>query len=271
MDLRFRFRIPISFLLFGLLSAGATDPGADLLNAASRGQTDQVRTLLEKGAPREAKDKDGRTALMLAAQHGYTDTVSLLLSKGADAGARDTEGFKAYGLAYLSKAKGREKVLSLLPAPPPTRVVLEAAPVLDKAFNSCFMTPHQLAERIREVQPESMVLAAVRDVASGTDKRILELVASGGDAVFSLRVRPEAMCVLQQSADNLQMEIDARLVRNGSDAAVWQKTYGGGLKGLKARVATSPVQYAGAYEEWAKAEAPSVFAGLVAAVLKTGE
>jgi hypothetical protein len=77
------------------------------------------------------------------------------------------------------------------------------------------------------------------------------------------------MCVQQQSSDNLQMQIDVRLLFQGSETALWEKTFGGGLKGLKARVAVNPVQYAAAYEEWAKAEAPGIYAGLVAALLKS--
>jgi hypothetical protein len=40
------------------------------------------------------------------------------------------------------------------------------------------------------------------------------------------------------------------------------------LKGLKARVATNPVQYVALYEEWAKAEATPIYWGVVAALLK---
>lgn len=263
-------RTLVSLVLFWALMARAADSGPDLLNAAKKGQTGQVRALLEKGAAPESKDKDGRTALMLAAQHGHAETVSLLLSKGAQADARDREGFNAYGLAFLSTAKGREKVLNLLPPPARIRLALQATSILGSAYNSCFMTPPQLAERIREVKPDALVMGALREVAAAADSRLIELVAADGDAILSLGVRPEAMCVQQQSSDNLRIEIDVRLVRKGSETALWEKTFGGGLKGLKARVATNPVQYAAAYAEWAKAEAPSIYSGLVAALLKSG-
>ncbi len=262
-------RILISLLLMTALRAQTTDSEPGLLDAARRGRTVHLGALLDKGASLEAKDKDGRTALMLAAQHGHADTVSLLLSKGALPDVRDREGLNAYGLAFLSTAKGREKVLSLLPAPARVRVVLDIASVLDKAYNSCFMTPPQLAERLREVRPDALVARAVREFA-GVGNSLLDLVAADGDAVLSLRVRPEAMCVQQESSDNLQMQVDVRLMLSGSEAAIWEKTVGGGLKGLKARVATNPVQYLSVYEEWAKAEAEPIYAGLVAALLKSG-
>lgn len=263
-------RSVITVVLFWASMARAADSGPDLLNAAKKGQTAQVRALLEKGAAPESKDKEGRTALMLAAQHGHADTVSLLLSKGAMADARDAEGLNAYGLALLSTSKGREKVLNLLPAPARVRLLLEATWIPENAYNSCFMTPQQLAERIREVKPDALAMAAVREVAAGADSRFLELVSAGGDAVLSLRVRPGAMCVQQQSSDNLRMEIEVRLVRRGSETPVWEKTFGGGLKGLKARAATNPVQYATLYEECAKAEAAPIYWGMVAALLKEG-
>ena len=76
------------------------------------------------------------------------------------------------------------------------------------------------------------------------------------------------MCVQQQSSDNLRMEIDVRLVRQGSQTPIWEKTIGGGLKGLKARVATNPVQYGTLYEEAVKAEAAAIYWGAAAALLK---
>jgi hypothetical protein len=264
-----RFLIPMVLCCAGL--AQSVDLGPDLLMAARKGQTAQVRALLDKGAAADSKDKEGRTALMLAAQHDHPDTVSLLLSKGAQADARDEEGFTAYGLAFLSSSKARNQVLGLLPAQPRVRLVLNATSFLNSGYNSCFMTPQQLAERIRQVQPEALVAGAIREVAANSDTRLFELVADHGDVVLNLTVRPEAMCVQQQSTDNLQMQIDVKLVRRGSDAPVWEKTFGGGLKGLKARVATNPVQYGAAYEEWAKAEAPSIYSGLVSALLKSGK
>jgi hypothetical protein len=261
----------IPFLLLWGWIAAAADSGPDLWNAARKGQTDQVRALLEKGAAVESRDRDGRTALMLAAEHGHPDTVSLLLSKGAKTDARDKEGWTPYGLALLSTSKGRDRVLNLLPAPARVRLALEATWIPENTYSSCFMTPQQLAERIREVKPDALAIEALREVSSKADTRFIELVSTEADAVLKLRVRPGAMCVQQQSSDNLRMEIDVQLMRKGSDAAIWQKTFGGGLKGLKARAATSPVQYGPLYEEWAKAQAAAIYWGTVGALLKDAD
>jgi len=67
------------------------DP-ADLRRAAERGDLTKLRTLMAEGVPTEARDADGRTALMLAVQHGRADVVNELLAHGADPGAADADG-----------------------------------------------------------------------------------------------------------------------------------------------------------------------------------
>lgn len=263
-----RLQNVIPWLLLWPLTAPAADLGPELLNAAKKGQTDRVRDLLEKGAGAESHDKNGRTALMLASQHGHPETVSLLLEKGAKAGVRDEDGWNAYGLALLSTSKERDAVLKLLPQPERVRLGIEATWIAGSAFSSCFMTPRQLAERMREVRPDELVVAALREVAAGADTRFIELASRDVNVVLTLQVRPEASCVQQQASDNLRMEIDARVAHQGNASAIWEKTFGGGLKGLKARVATNSVQYAALYGEWAKAEAGAIYWGMVTSLLK---
>src|ERR1051326_5814064 len=91
------------FLALVLVAAAAmaSDLGPDLRDAARKGQTKQVASLLDRGAPIDSAEKDGRTALMLAAQRGHVDTVKLLLDRGAKGEARDRQGWTAYGLALL--------------------------------------------------------------------------------------------------------------------------------------------------------------------------
>lgn len=48
--------------------------------AASHGQFNTCKILMECGAAINLQDNDGSTALMCAAEHGHSDAVKLLLS-----------------------------------------------------------------------------------------------------------------------------------------------------------------------------------------------
>jgi ankyrin repeat protein len=56
---------------------------ANLIDTAKKGDTARVKALIDKGANINAKDKNGRTALMWASEKGYTEIVKLLREKGA--------------------------------------------------------------------------------------------------------------------------------------------------------------------------------------------
>jgi ankyrin repeat protein len=66
-----------------------------LIKAISKGDTEKVHALLEKGADVNTRGNDGFTALDMAAGHGHTDIVQALLSQGADMNAKDNDGITA--------------------------------------------------------------------------------------------------------------------------------------------------------------------------------
>ena len=94
----------------------------DLLKMAKEGQDALVRTLLDAGAAINAKDEDGRTALMLAAMEGHLDTVAALLDAGADVEARDNDGKTAQDLAT---AEGQNEIVQVLGIDPKERQLWE--------------------------------------------------------------------------------------------------------------------------------------------------
>lgn len=53
-------------------------------HAATRGDVEAARRLLEAGVNINARDRYGQTALMLAAHRGHVALVELLVEKGAD-------------------------------------------------------------------------------------------------------------------------------------------------------------------------------------------
>jgi uncharacterized protein len=85
-----------------LLDAGADkddeQSGSPLICAASHGDVDVVRTLLDAGADVELTDNPPETALRLAAAFGYPEVVDLLVA----AGARPQSIIEAAGIGDLS-------------------------------------------------------------------------------------------------------------------------------------------------------------------------
>ena len=74
-------------------AAGAED------GVGARAAMDVVELLLGAGAPIDAVDNRGRTALMIAAELGYGAIVDLLLGRGADRTIADKSGKRALDLA----------------------------------------------------------------------------------------------------------------------------------------------------------------------------
>ncbi|KAI9651903.1 MAG: hypothetical protein M1829_002114 [Trizodia sp. TS-e1964] len=79
--------------------------------AASDGCKTTTQMLLGNGADIEAKDDEGKTAMMCAAMRGHKAVMLLLLEKGADIDARDDTGKQALILAAV---EGQESVMELL-------------------------------------------------------------------------------------------------------------------------------------------------------------
>ena len=80
------------------------DASTPLLYSARKGDTSNVRCLLDGGAAVDAADDEGHTALMSAAAfNGHTDAVRLLIERGAQVNAADKNGNTALSLAQKGK------------------------------------------------------------------------------------------------------------------------------------------------------------------------
>lgn len=70
-----------------------------LAYAASSGQLEVVRYLIEVGAKVDAESANGTTPLMMAARGGHATTIDLLMAKGADVNHRNENGASALAWA----------------------------------------------------------------------------------------------------------------------------------------------------------------------------
>lgn len=96
-------------------------PAPTLWQAAARGEPEAVRQALAAGVPADARDAQGRTALMQAVTEGdgserYVAVVQALLAAGADPRLPDADGRTAIDHA---RARGQGRLLDLLNAAPP--------------------------------------------------------------------------------------------------------------------------------------------------------
>src|ERR1017187_869044 len=267
-------------LLAAALPLLADDAPLDILQAARKGMTRELTTLLLKGADLEARDKQGRTPLMLAAQYGRTATLRLLLEKGAKPDVRDSHGWNAYMLALLAPSGGmvharHDAVLKLLPQPKRFRLAIIASWAPGKAlFSSCFMRPEELTQQIRGIQPDGMAIEALRRYAATSGRDFIVVVSADArgnseiserptpkdvDAVLTLLVEPGATCV--QQVDRLSLRIQATVNRAQEEKPVLDNSFGGsGLKtGMRAEAATNPKQHGGLFRPWGKSEDGPVY------------
>jgi len=71
-----------------------------LMYEASHGRLDRVLWLLSRGAPRDARDEYGRTALFWASSNGHADVVRAI-SSDADVDIADNYGYSPFIVASL--------------------------------------------------------------------------------------------------------------------------------------------------------------------------
>jgi hypothetical protein len=91
--------------------AGAISSAALLQSAAESGDATLATRLLDRGAPVDSRDAQGRSPLMTAVMQGRLQLVRLLLQRGADPNAADNAGKTALQLA---KDQNRDDIAEML-------------------------------------------------------------------------------------------------------------------------------------------------------------
>jgi hypothetical protein len=204
---------------------------------------------------------------MLAAQHGHADTVRLLLSKGAQADARDRLGWTAYGLALLAPAGhgDHEEALRALPAPPRIRLAVSAEWIPARLESSCFMSHGELPGEVGRLHLDTVVLEEFLAFAGASGKGLVDIVrgpAEPADALASFTVLPGVACG-GAAGDNLTASIDVRLFRSRGRQLLFEKSFGGGFKGLRTQTVNNSAQYAPVFLSWIRPQAGPMYSAVV--------
>ncbi len=84
-----------------------------ILNAAKRGELEEVKSLLARGADINARTGYNQTPLMLAAGKGHLDVVRLLIDSGADLNIVDTF-YKSFTALIAAANGGHTEIVKLL-------------------------------------------------------------------------------------------------------------------------------------------------------------
>jgi len=281
-------RLLLCAALTAVWCAAAENP-PPILAVASKGQTAEVKSLLDGGADIETADREGRTPLMLAAQHGRLETVRLLLARGARAGARDTSGFTAWDLATFAPA-GRgdhDAVRKLLPQPPRPKVALEAGWTPAKLASSCFMNRDQLEHELGLYRLDIQTLDNfARYAASPAAQALIEIVSAekvgkhlpaaaevvlpspAPDAFVIFEVEPGTACAGQ--SDRLTLAIDVRVFRVRDRELLFEHSFAGGVKGLRVQPVENPRQYEPVWQAWIKPQGEPIYWAVAAALARSG-
>ena len=92
------------------------DGGTPLIHASRTGSAVGMKSLLDSGASIEARDRNGKTALLAAAGHsgGTTEKLILLMDSGSDLTATDNAGRNALVLAQARTDDDASAVIALL-------------------------------------------------------------------------------------------------------------------------------------------------------------
>ncbi|PVY79343.1 hypothetical protein C7414_10526 [Cupriavidus alkaliphilus] len=97
-------------MLTSIPAAASATREQQLREAAARGDAAQVSALLARGASIDARDAQGRTALLLATHHNRVQAARVLIDAGADVNAQDAIHDSPY---LYAGARGHNEILRL--------------------------------------------------------------------------------------------------------------------------------------------------------------
>ncbi len=170
-----------AWLLCGGLVAAAD---VSLVDAARRGDMSAVRAQLAAGAPVNATEADGTTALHWAAYRDAVDMAGLLLRAGADAHAANRYGVRPLSLACVSGDAALIRMLLEAGADPNTALAEGETPLMTAARTGIVAAVETLVAHGANVNARESwrgQTALMWAAAEGHSGVVRALVATGAD------------------------------------------------------------------------------------------
>lgn len=164
-----------------------------LMLAADEDHAQVARVLIDNGATLDAKDSDGRTALMYAAARGQMDVVEILVDEGAELDAKDSDRRTALMRAAENGQMGVVRFL----------IDNGASPDMNNQYGT--QAPH------------SRALPTVSQL--GSTESVAQMLA------FPSIDKLSGMCGAMYEAESMCRHLIARLdhlVQNGNNGRVWR-------------------------------------------------
>jgi len=97
-------------MVYPMLASGQSTKETNLFSAAANDDVATIGTLLSKGVDIDARDGDGRTALLLATHGNKVDAARALIDAGADVNAKDNIHDSPY---LYAGARGHLEILMM--------------------------------------------------------------------------------------------------------------------------------------------------------------
>lgn len=102
--------LAMGIMTYATLASGQSPEETDLFRAAANDDVVAIRKLLSKGASVDAKDRDGRTAMLIATHGNKVDAAKALIEAGADVNAKDRISDSPY---LYAGARGHLEILKM--------------------------------------------------------------------------------------------------------------------------------------------------------------
>ena len=198
------------------LAFAAAERDAALFEAARRGDTAAVRTLLRQGAGVNARNDESFTPLMVAAVAGHADTVRALLAARADLKATDEKGLTAlHHAAFWGRTRVVE-ALALARAEVNARTPSGATPLMLAAHEGHVATLMALARAgaALNARARSGSTALMAAASAGRTDGVTALLSAGADANLA---DENGRTALYYAAAKGHIETVQALLRGGAD------------------------------------------------------